>query len=75
MRVVGYARVSTREQADHGYSIGEQNSRLRAYCQAKDWTLLRVIEDPGFSGAKMQRPGLQQVLEMVRRRECDAVLV
>lgn len=75
MRVIAYLRVSTREQAENGYSIGEQEERLRHYCAAKGWTLLDVISDPGFSGAKMERPGLQRLIRLSQQRACEAVLV
>jgi site-specific DNA recombinase len=37
-----YIRVSTQEQAEHGFSIGEQKERLMAYCKAKDWAVYEV---------------------------------
>lgn len=75
MRVVCYVRVSTREQAEKGYSVSEQQERLQAYCLAKDWIVSRVITDPGFSGAKLERPGMQQLISLVQAKKCDAVLV
>ena len=35
LRVVGYTRVSTDEQAAFGISLDAQASRIRQYCQAK----------------------------------------
>lgn len=75
MRVVIYVRVSTREQAEKGYSIGEQQERLLAYCKAKAWDAVAVLTDPAQSGAKMDRPGLQQVIRLSKEHACDAVLV
>jgi site-specific DNA recombinase len=75
MRVICYVRVSTREQAEKGYSVGEQQERLRAYCIAKDWIVEDVITDPGFSGAKLERPGIQRVIRLVQEKKCEAVLV
>ena len=75
MRVICYVRVSTREQAEKGYSVGEQQERLRAYCMAKDWIVEDVITDPGFSGAKLERPGIQRVIQLVQEKKCEAVLV
>ena len=75
MIVAGYSRVSTSEQAEHGYSIKEQEERIKAYCQAKDWTLLRIYSDPGYSGAKTDRPGLQAMISDVNAGQIDAVLV
>lgn len=75
MRVVCYARVSTREQAEKGWSIGEQQERMRAYCSAKEWTMVRLITDPGYSGAKLDRPGMNELVALVKNHDCDAVLV
>ena len=61
MKVGIYIRVSTREQAQEGYSIGEQQERLTKYVEAKTRTLTKIYTDPGFSGAKLDRPALQQM--------------
>lgn len=62
MRVAGYVRVSTQEQTE-GYSIPEQQDRLAAYCKAKGWQLVRVYTDGGYSGAKLDRPALQELIK------------
>ena len=36
---LGYARVSTDEQAREGVSLEAQQSRIRAYCEAKELSL------------------------------------
>lgn len=36
-----YVRVSTQEQAKEGYSVDEQLDRLRKYCEAHDWKLVK----------------------------------
>ena len=45
-----YIRVSTTEQAEEGYSVGEQEARLRSYCSAMGFTVNAVHIDPGYSG-------------------------
>lgn len=70
-----YTRVSTREQAMNGYSLAEQEERLNAYCKAKDWQAVKVYSDPGMSGAKLDRPGLQALVGDVSKHSFDAVLV
>ena len=35
-KAVGYVRVSTQEQADHGYSVDAQISKIRAYADLYD---------------------------------------
>lgn len=75
MRVGCYVRVSTQEQAKEGYSIGAQTERLRAYCTARDWTVLEVYTDPAYSGAKMERPAMQRLISDVKNHRLDLVLV
>ena len=74
-RVFVYLRVSTTEQAEEGYSLGEMEERLRKYCDAMDWVLVRVFTDGGFSGGNMERPALQQMIKEIEKGETDIVLV
>ena len=74
--IVGiYCRVSTQEQAREGYSIGEQEERLRALCTAKDWIVYDAYIDAGFSGASTDRPALKRMIADIRNRKINAVLV
>lgn len=70
-----YTRVSTQEQSQEGYSLGEQESRLRKYADAHGWTVARVYSDPGFSGAKLERPSIQKLIRDVPSRPFDAAIV
>ncbi len=72
-KVAIYIRVSTQEQALHGYSIGEQRERLIAFCKAHDWIASEVFTDSGYSGANLDRPGIQRLVENIR--DYDLVLV
>lgn len=75
MRVAIYVRVSTTEAAKEGYSIGEQEERLRNYCKAKGWDIYHVYIDGGYSGASTDRPALQEMLKDLAEGRFDAVLV
>ena len=75
MLVALYTRVSTTEQAEEGYSIKEQEARLRSYCSAKGWTIAGIYSDPGFSGSNTDRPALKDLVEDARNKKIDAVLV
>lgn len=68
-----YARVSTQEQAQNGYSIGEQVERLKKYCEAMHWEIYKEYVDAGFSGGNMDRPALQNLL--LDLRHFDRVVV
>ena len=74
-RVFVYVRVSTTEQAEEGYSLGEQEARLRKLCDAKGWILVKVYTDGGFSGGNMERPALQEMIKAIEKGEADVVLV
>ena len=63
-KAVGYVRVSTQEQADHGYSVDAQVSKIRAYADLYDIVLLDVIIDAGVSAKSLKRDGLTNVLQM-----------
>lgn len=75
MKVGLYLRVSTQEQAKEGYSIGEQEERLRNYCKAMDWKIAKVYIDPGYSGGDTNRPGLQDIIKDVEAGTLDKVVV
>lgn len=75
MRVFLYIRVSTSEQAKEGYSIGEQEQRLRTYCKAKGWKVAKVFTDGGYSGGNTSRPALTELLSAVQKHQADAILV
>ena len=57
MRAALYARVSTEAQADRG-TIGSQLQLLREHIAAADDELVGEYVDDGYSGARLDRPGL-----------------
>ena len=70
-----YTRVSTQEQAKEGYSIGEQAERLKAYCGAMGWAVYNTYTDAGYSGANIDRPGLQALITDAKNHKVDKVVV
>ena len=70
VRVVGYVRVSTGEQAQSGLSLDAQRHRLSGYCAAHGLKLAGVEADEGISASKTaNRPGLQRALRALKRRD------
>lgn len=51
MNVVGYARVSTDEQAREGVSLADQDYRVRAFIAERGWQCAEVFADKGISGS------------------------
>jgi len=45
IKAIGYIRVSTEEQAKEGVSLENQEAKIRAYCNLKDFELIEIIEE------------------------------
>jgi site-specific DNA recombinase len=73
--IVGYARVSTQEQATDGVSLQAQRARITAYCKAMDWLPREIIMDAGESAKSMRRPGMAKVLDGVRRGAISRIVI
>ena len=70
-----YIRVSTTEQALEGYSVAEQEHRLRQYCAAMGHRIHKVHIDAGFSGASLDRPGIKETIKDVQKHLVRRVIV
>ena len=79
MRILGYCRVSTQEQASEGYSLDAQETRIRAWADAHDTEVVELVRDEGVSGTKLlaDRPGGRKIAHLLesRRPRADAVVV
>src|ERR1700730_9224120 len=79
LRLVGYVRCSSVEQATDGWSIDAQRSRIEAWCEATGAQLERVVVDEGISGTRPlhERPGGREIADLLaaRRPSVDAVAV
>ena len=81
IRVAFYARVSTDEQVRDGYGIKMQIDNLNdvlAYNQKNNcWTHKKEWEyiDDGYSGADLNRPHFKRMMDAVRNKEFDLIVV
>ena len=76
MRAAIYARVSTPRQAqDH--NTDQQIARLERYAEHKGWVLdaERVYLDEGYSGASLNRPGLDALRDAAAMAEFEVLLL
>jgi len=71
-RVAIYARFSTDMQRDE--SIEDQVRTCRARADREGWVVTEVLPDYALSGATIQRPSLQALLEGARARRFEIVL-
>ena len=76
LKVAIYARVSTEEQAEHGYSIEAQLDTLRQYCQLYHRRIVGEYVDRGVSGKEMtKRLELQRLLKDADEGVFEEVIV
>jgi site-specific DNA recombinase len=76
MRVAIYARVSTERQAQT-QTIEQQVTRLQEYVQEHGWTLEehQIYRDDGYSGASLNRPGLDALRDHLAQAALDVVVI
>ena len=75
-----YTRKSTEHNLDLAFnSLDAQREACEAYIKSQaheGWKLIRdKFDDGGLSGASLERPALQTLLEQVRSRKVDIVVV
>lgn len=76
IRVALYLRVSTEEQALHGYSLQAQEDELLRFAKEKKYKVVGTYRDEGFSARKpaLKRKVMQELLEDVRAGKIDRIL-
>jgi site-specific DNA recombinase len=80
VRCAIYTRVSTDQGLDQEFnSLDAQYEASSAYIKSQahaGWTLIRSrYDDGGFSGGSTDRPDLQRLLEDIRARKIDVIVV
>jgi site-specific DNA recombinase len=76
-RAILYVRVSTDEQAEHGYSLPTQLEACQKYAAKQGFSVpgpeYEITDD--YSGAKLDRPGLDRARAMLEAGEAEAIIV
>ncbi len=80
IRCAIYTRVSTDQGLEQEFnSLDAQREASEAYIKSQaheGWVCLRdLYDDGGYSSGSMERPALQKLLEDVRRRRLDVIVV
>ena len=73
---IGYVRVSTNEQADHGVSLDAQHESFMAYALLQKLNLVEVVIEDAISGSVplADRPGGRRLLELVEKKKARQVI-
>ena len=76
MSVALYARVSTQRQ-QQAQTIEQQIERLQAHAADQGWAVeeAHIFRDDGYSGSRLNRPGLDRLRDQVRLAVFDRVLI
>lgn len=74
LNVALYCRVSTEEQRE-GQTIDSQIAELERFVHDKQWTVIGVYKDEGWSGSILDRPALDQLRDHAGQGRFQAVLV
>ncbi len=80
VRCAIYTRVSTEHGLDQEFnSLDAQYDAASAYIKSQghaDWALIRSrYDDGGYSGGSTERPDLQRLLDDIRARKIDVIVV
>lgn len=71
-----YIRVSTEDQAREGFSLPEQEKRLRAMCEYKGYEIYDVYQDAGISAKTgNKRPEFERLLQDIKDKKCNTIVV
>ncbi|MGE4169115.1 MAG: recombinase family protein [Candidatus Margulisiibacteriota bacterium] len=73
MKAVSYARVSSTEQRDSGYSISAQNSLFKDYADQKSFEVVKQY-DESYSAKGQGRKMFDEMIRYVKKHKVKAIL-
>src|SRR5665647_134111 len=74
MKVIGYLRCSTREQAESGLGLDAQRRTISDEAGRRGWEVVWLVDD-GRSARNLNRPALRQALALLKQGEASALVV
>jgi len=74
MKVIGYLRVSTREQAESGLGLDAQRRAIQDEAERRGWEV-EWFADEGRSARNLNRPALTEALSMLKRHKAEGLVV
>jgi DNA invertase Pin-like site-specific DNA recombinase len=75
VHALGYARISLDERFNTGAGMAAQRSTIVSECERRGWELVEIVEDLGFSGRDLNRPGMRDVIGRLDAGEADCLVV
>lgn len=74
MECVAYMRVSTEKQAEEGNGLDSQKRDIENYCRKNELIISDWYIDDGYTGANMDRPELQRLVNDCSRKRVKCVV-
>lgn len=75
MKTIGYARVSTKDQAESGLSLENQEQKIRMFADLHDLTVDSVRVDAGASAKSLKRPEFSQIIKEIEAGQISNIIV
>jgi site-specific DNA recombinase len=69
-----YARVSTSEQAEKGYSLPSQLEACQRYAETHGYTVVGKFKDD-YTGAELERPEFTRMRDALEAKEAETLIV
>ena len=70
-----YIRVSTEDQAREGFSLGEQEEKLRLLCEYKELDIYKIYQDAGISAKDMEnRPAFKEMIDDIKQGKINYIV-
>lgn len=75
-RIIGYARVSTREQVE-GFSLDYQKRQIYLKCEQLGENIKsdNIFIEEGASAKNLKRPQMRQIIKLIENEEVDVIII
>lgn len=70
-----YVRVSTQDQAQHGFSLNAQEEALTNYSKALGYEIFKIYRDEGKSAKDLKRSEMQQMLKDAEAKKFSTIFI
>ncbi len=77
MKAIIYTRVSTDEQAKHGFSLTKQELECKTFATRNSYEILKIFKEEGVSAKTTNRPQLQNLIRycIENKKSIDSIIV
>jgi len=70
-----YTRVSSQKQVTQGSGLESQHAACLAYAKENNITIMDSFQDAAFSGKTADRPGLEALLQFLKRQRVEIIVI